>query len=62
MSRRRFIKSHCSDNGDGYTLKHDCDFQSVHEAAKYVVGDIVNGLNEWKDKDGDELGYVLSSL
>lgn len=58
IMRRNYIKSHCKQLHGSIIQKNDILFDSPSLAASFVIGDNVNGLEEWVDEYGNSLENV----
>lgn len=52
IKRKMIIKKQCLQSKTGYRLIEDLLCKNPDEAARYVLGDLVTGCDEWKSKDG----------
>lgn len=60
MKRRMLIKKYCTKESGFFRINRDCNFMTPSQAASCVLGCVVDGWKEWKDKTGKSLGEFYS--
>lgn len=59
IKRRMIIKKQCLQSKNGFRLMQDLVCKDPIEAACFVLGDVVNGWDEWKSKNGLPLSEYM---